>query len=63
MDEQPFSVWQFSADRVEDRVIVSWREEYENGTRPVRVVVRTAEEFGKQVDRFSRLVRATWPIL
>ena len=61
--KNPFSVWGFNTERVEDGSIVSWKEEYEDGSRPVRIAVRTKEEFDKAVDRFVIMVRQTWPLL
>lgn len=60
---EPFSVWSFNAHRAEDGSIVRWKEELEDGTREVEIVVRTAEEFNKAVDRFTLAVKKTWPLL
>lgn len=62
-DDEPFSVWGLNSERMEDGCLVSWREELEDGTRQIKIVVRTEEEFAKAVERFSRSVKKTWPLL
>jgi hypothetical protein len=62
-EKEPFSVWGFIATRLEDGAIVEWKEEFEHGTAFVRVVVRSEDEFAKQVIRFGKRVIGTWPLL
>lgn len=63
MDNKPFSVWNFRANRVEDGTIVRWKEEFEEGSSDITIVVRTEDEFRVAVDRFRLRVLGTWEIL
>jgi hypothetical protein len=63
LGNEAFSVWGFNAERVEDGSIVTWKEECENGTRHIRIAVRTEEEFNKAIERFARNAKKTWPLL